>query len=321
MTYRSHQKKTFKHISFYKTFFLAFKKHFVLLCGSLLYFSPSLKFYAMARNYYHHSAMNSKFNVSPPKADVLQEPVLWKCIILAALTYMVWSDKLSIVLDFNAPVSQDKTVVQGGEKVRASLFTQPPPVRPEKKPVVYSGLVLPPKTKGHSVFVMDPGFADRNAIDPAVRMAAISQCRDYVARFAPVAVAEMHKFGIPASIILAQGLLESNAGGSNLAQTTNNHFGIKCFSNRCKKGHCVNFADESHKDFFVRYENVWSSYRSHSKFLKNSRRYAHLFKLDPADCRGWATGLAKAGYATDKNYADKLLALIQNLHLYKYDTQ
>ncbi|MBK8967409.1 MAG: glucosaminidase domain-containing protein [Lewinellaceae bacterium] len=276
----------------------------------------------MARNYYHHSAMNSKSGVTTPKVDLLQESVLWKCIILAALTYMVWSDKLSIVLDFNPPVSQEKTIIQGSEKVKASLFTQQDrPSRPERKSAVYSGLVLPSKAKGLGVFVMDPGFAERNAIDPAVRTAAISQCRDYVARFAPVAVAEMQKFGIPASIILAQGLLESNAGSSNLAQNTNNHFGIKCFSNRCKKGHCINFADESHKDFFVRYENVWSSYRSHSKFLKNSRRYSHLFKLASTDYRGWANGLAKAGYATDKNYAEKLLALIQNLHLYKYDNQ
>ncbi|MCB0534670.1 MAG: glucosaminidase domain-containing protein [Lewinellaceae bacterium] len=276
----------------------------------------------MARNYYHHSAMNSNSGAPSKKADQLQEPVLWKCIILAALTYMVWSDKLSIVLDFNSPVPQEKTVLHGGERVRASLFSQPASsTRQQKKSKVSSGLVLPKQTKGHSVFVMDPGFGDRNKIDPSICAAGISQCQDYVARYAPVAIAEMHKFGIPASIILAQGLLESNAGDSNLAQRTNNHFGIKCFSNRCKKDHCINFADESHKDFFVRYDNVWSSYRSHSKLLKNNRRYAPLFKLTSTDYRGWANGLAKAGYATDKNYADKLLALIQNLHLYAFDKQ
>lgn len=276
----------------------------------------------MARNYYHHSAMNSKPNPPHAKVDALQESVLWKCIILAALTYMVWSDKLSIVLDFSSPVAQEKTIVPGGEKVRASFFTQPATLVPQqKKQDVHSNLVLSRQTKGHSVFVMDPGFANRNKVDPAICAAGIKQCKDYVARFAPIAIAEMQKFGIPASIILAQGLLESNAGDSGLAQRTNNHFGIKCFSNRCKKGHCVNFADESHKDFFLRFENVWSCYRSHSKLLKNNRRYASLFNLAPTDYRGWANGLAKAGYATDKNYAIKLVALIQNLQLYKYDYQ
>jgi len=276
----------------------------------------------MARTFYNHSAMNSKSGVAHSKTDPLQEPVLWKCILLAALTYMVWNDKISIVLDFTTPVSQENAVVHDGQKIKASLLSgQAARPQPPKKHTVYSNLVLGPQAKGHSTFVIDPGFAKRNEVDPQIGAAASTQCRDYVARFAPVAVAEMRKYGIPASVILAQGILESNAGDSKLALNTNNHFGIKCFSNRCKKGHCVNFTDETHKDFFVRYANVWSSYRDHSKFLKNSRRYAHLFKLGPGDYRGWAKGLAKAGYATDKNYAEKLLALIQNLQLYTYDNE
>jgi flagellum-specific peptidoglycan hydrolase FlgJ len=129
----------------------------------------------------------------------------------------------------------------------------------------------------------------------------------------------MRRFGIPASITLAQGLLESNAGDSPLVRKTNNHFGIKCFSKTCKRGHCANFTDDSHKDFFVRYDNAWSSYRAHSQFLKNTKRYAALFNLDPADYRAWAQGLEKAGYATDPLYAEKLVALIENLGLNRYD--
>ena len=140
---------------------------------------------------------------------------------------------------------------------------------------------------------------------------------DYVQRFAPVAQAEMHKFGIPASIILAQALLESEAGNSELAVEANNHFGIKCFSKKCKQGHCMNASDDSHKDFFVKYSNAWSSFRAHSKFLKATPRYAALFKKQ--DYRSWAKGLAAAGYATDKHYGEKLIQIVETLNLDKYD--
>lgn len=140
----------------------------------------------------------------------------------------------------------------------------------------------------------------------------------YVRRFAAVAQAEMDKFGIPASIILAQGILETDAGQSRLARDNHNHFGIKCFSRSCQKGHCSNHTDDTHKDFFRRYENAWESYRSHSLLLKNPR-YEHLFKLDKSDYRGWAKGLKKAGYATDEQYAEKLIKTIEALRLFEYD--
>lgn len=142
--------------------------------------------------------------------------------------------------------------------------------------------------------------------------------RKYVERFAGVARKEMEKFGIPASITLAQGLLESNAGESPLATRNNNHFGIKCFSRSCKKGHCSNFTDDSHKDFFRKYNNAWESYRGHS-YLLRADRYKPLYKLSSKDYKGWARGLKKAGYATDKYYAEKLINLIKELDLHKYD--
>jgi flagellum-specific peptidoglycan hydrolase FlgJ len=148
----------------------------------------------------------------------------------------------------------------------------------------------------------------------------LSACQTYIQRFAPVAQAEMRKYGIPASIILAQALLESNAGQSKLTQKTNNHFGMKCFSKNCRKGHCSNFTDDSHKDFFLSYGNAWASYRDHSNFLKNNKRYRKLFTNEATDYKSWARGLAKAGYATDKLYANKLIALIETLELDQYDT-
>ncbi len=141
---------------------------------------------------------------------------------------------------------------------------------------------------------------------------------DYVKRFAKVARAEMKQYGIPASITMAQALIESDCGESRLARENHNHFGIKCFSKKCKKGHCSNFTDDSHKDFFRKYQSAWESYRAHSQLLQKGR-YKGLYKLSKSDYKGWARGLKKAGYATDKRYADKLIALIENLQLYRLD--
>jgi flagellum-specific peptidoglycan hydrolase FlgJ len=139
----------------------------------------------------------------------------------------------------------------------------------------------------------------------------------YIERFASVAQKEMQKFGIPASIKLAQGLLESQAGKSPLAVKNNNHFGIKCFSKTCKKGHCSNFSDDSHKDFFRVYTSAWESYRAHSEFLQKDR-YKHL--QEKKHYKDWANGLQEAGYATDPQYAEKLIRLIESLDLQQYDT-
>ncbi len=141
----------------------------------------------------------------------------------------------------------------------------------------------------------------------------------YVDRFAGVAREESLRYGIPASITLAQGLLESNAGYSNLATKNNNHFGIKCFSKACTKGHCRNFSDDHHKDFFRVYANPWESYRAHSELLQKSR-YRHLKKLNMRDYKNWARGLQKAGYATDPKYATKLIHIIEDLGLDAYDS-
>lgn len=140
----------------------------------------------------------------------------------------------------------------------------------------------------------------------------------YIKRFAKVAQTEMEKYGIPASITLAQGLLESNVGESRLSVRNNNHFGVKCFSRSCGKGHCSNFTDDSHKDFFRKYGSAWESYRAHSKMLGN-KRYRGLKKLGTKDYKNWSKGLKKAGYATDKRYAEKLINLIERLELYRFD--
>lgn len=141
---------------------------------------------------------------------------------------------------------------------------------------------------------------------------------NYIERFASVAIAEMEKYNIPASITLAQGLLESNAGRSTLSSRYNNHFGIKCHSRTCDRGHCVNYEDDHPHDRFVVFRNAWSSYRAHSMVLLKPR-YSRLFNLDIHDYKGWAREIKACGYATDPRYPEKLIRIIENYQLYKYD--
>lgn len=143
------------------------------------------------------------------------------------------------------------------------------------------------------------------------------QVKEYISRFSQIAQTEMEKFGIPASISLAQGLIESRAGTSKLAVNNNNHFGIKCFSRHCKKGHCSNFTDDTHKDFFRKFQNPWDSWREHSKLL-SSGRYKRLQKCGN-NYRQWAYGLKTVGYATDRTYAEKLIGIIERYNLNRFD--
>ncbi len=167
-------------------------------------------------------------------------------------------------------------------------------------------------------FILNPDAAEKYSVEEEEVNDKLTVCNNYVDRFASVAQSEMTKYGIPASIKLAQALLESDAGDSKLSLKHKNHFGIKCFSKQCKKGHCANFTDDTHKDFFRNFETSWESFRAHSLVLMKSR-YQPLFDLNIRDYRSWAKGLSKAGYATDPNYAKKLIMIIEALELYEYD--
>ena len=166
-------------------------------------------------------------------------------------------------------------------------------------------------------FLINPTYATRNNVNPSVVAYHKKVCTDYVKRFAKVAILEQQKFGIPASITLAQGLLESNAGESKLSSESNNHFGIKCRS-KCKGCTCRNYSDDSVYDMFRVFDSAWESYREHSKLLIGDR-YKHLVKLNQIDYKNWAYGLKKAGYATDSKYPEKLIAIIETLELYRFD--
>lgn len=139
----------------------------------------------------------------------------------------------------------------------------------------------------------------------------------YVDRFAPLAVEEMYRSGVPASITLAQGLLESRYGLSELAVKGNNHFGIKCHNNW--KGKKIYYDDDRKGECFRKYSSPEQSYRDHSDFLRYRDRYKFLFDYKITDYKSWAHGLKKAGYATDPAYASKLIRIIEDYKLYEYD--
>ena len=145
------------------------------------------------------------------------------------------------------------------------------------------------------------------------------QYEEYIKKFRELAVEEMKKYHIPASITLAQGLLESGAGQSTLARKSNNHFGIKCGSDW--RGKTVSHDDDARGECFRAYKHPKQSYEDHSKFLVGRPRYASLFKLKITDYKGWARGLKKAGYATNPRYAEQLIGIIELYDLYKYDTK
>jgi flagellum-specific peptidoglycan hydrolase FlgJ len=145
------------------------------------------------------------------------------------------------------------------------------------------------------------------------------EIRLYVANFHEIAKNNMKTHGIPASIILAQGILESGAGKGKLAQSANNHFGIKC--HKGWTGDSVKHDDDAEQECFRKYNQPSESYKDHSLFLTSRTRYATLFKLDKGDYQSWARGLKAAGYATDVKYPDKLIGLIERFELYKYDNE
>lgn len=140
---------------------------------------------------------------------------------------------------------------------------------------------------------------------------------DYIKKYSDLAVKEMKRTGIPASITMAQGILESGNGNSTLARKSNNHFGIKCHNEW--KGKKVYHDDDEKGECFRKYPKVYDSYIDHSKFLTGKQRYASLFKLKTTDYKGWAHGLKKAGYATDPKYGHRLIKIIEDYNLHELD--
>jgi len=242
---------------------------------------------------------------------------------LAVIIWLLFAKNVQFNLSIGGNSASENTVQtmdKMPEAIQTSMSFEPGIVsgKPAAPPGKAEMSTKTAKDFSNIAFVMNPTYAKRHRISPKVVAEKQAIVDDYLKRFTPIAQTEMKRYGIPASITLAQGLLESDAGGSRLAKQNNNHFGIKCFSRTCKKGHCANFTDDSHKDFFRKYGSAWESYRAHSLFLLKDR-YKHLLNLESTDYKSWAKGLRKAGYATDKRYADKLINLIEALNLQAFD--
>lgn len=147
---------------------------------------------------------------------------------------------------------------------------------------------------------------------------------DYIEKYYQIAILEMHRSGVPASITLAQALLETNSGQSELAVNANNHFGIKCKSTW--NGGTYDYKDDDRNaagqiihSCFRAYNSDLDSYIDHSNFLRSREYYMNLFNLDPKDYKAWAKGLQSAGYSTDQEYANKLIRRVERYNLDKYD--
>jgi flagellum-specific peptidoglycan hydrolase FlgJ len=149
--------------------------------------------------------------------------------------------------------------------------------------------------------------------------ATTEDVKKYIEDFKETAKNNMKVHGIPASITMAQGILESGAGFGSLAKEANNHFGIKCHTGWT--GESVKYDDDAEQECFRKYKDPTESYKDHSAFLSSRKRYESLFKLDKGDYESWANGLKQAGYATDTLYPSKLIGIIERYELYKIDNE
>jgi len=168
-------------------------------------------------------------------------------------------------------------------------------------------------------FEVKPSKVELKSYKTKKELSVAERVNNYVATFSPVASEEMKIYDIPASITLAQGILESGMGDSRLALAANNHFGIKCHSEW--GGKRIYHDDDEKGECFRVYKDPRTSYRDHSLFLTSRPRYNFLFDLKIDDYKGWAKGLKKAGYATDPKYPDKLISLIERYRLGRFDSK
>ena len=190
--------------------------------------------------------------------------------------------------------------------------------RYEKAPDENSEIENETKVEDATIKVEKVERADDLINDLRIRKPHLStSTKDYIEEYNDIAIAEMLRYKIPASITLAQGILESNSGKSRLTVKANNHFGVKCHSSW--KGKRIYHDDDARQECFRKYEHPLTSFRDHSLFLFERKRYAALFDLKLKNYKGWARGLKKAGYATDPKYPAKLIRIIEDYELYEYD--
>ena len=252
------------------------------------------------------------YEFDPVVLDLNLETFLWRLLLLTALAYFVWNDNISINIGYfsiqKTEMSQQfvpqKTDVFGLLDYHAARN---------------NGLLLDNAPINNITFAIDPSFSKRNSIAPDTVNQRMQHCLDFVKRFSPVAIAEMRRFGVPASILLAQALLASDAGADPRAVVTNNFFLRSCNSGSCNSDHLEELdfsADALQLDV---YPNLWGSFRDQSQFFKREAPYSSLIKYRKKDLKSWAQALDAGAYSGDRLYGRKLLALIHNLELQRFD--
>jgi len=204
----------------------------------------------------------------------------------------------------------NKSVIQTTQKASNSNTSK---VTPHRKPIANKS------TENKSTTKPDQNNNPNTQILEATTRVKVTNdmILAYIETYKEVAQSNMKKYGIPASIILGQAILESGAGKGPLSVQANNHFGIKCHKDWL--GESIKYDDDSLGECFRKYYNATDSFRDHALFLAKGSRYSSLFKLNKTDYKAWAKGLKAAGYATDVQYPTKLIGLIQRYQLYKYD--
>lgn len=185
-----------------------------------------------------------------------------------------------------------------------------------KKPKTERVVRTPEPVKHHNTKTSEP---ENTPVSTSTNVPYNQRVSNYINEYSGIAMEEMLQYGIPASITLAQGILESGAGAGELTLKANNHFGIKCHTGW--QGDTVYHDDDERGECFRKYSDPKYSYRDHSLFLTQRSRYQDLFKLRKNDYKGWAKGLRKAGYATDPRYPEKLIGIIERYNLDEYDSR
>ncbi|MCB0633262.1 MAG: glucosaminidase domain-containing protein, partial [Lewinella sp.] len=242
-----------------------------------------------------------------------------------------WFNLFIVVLILHLMFQKDITIrfqLHDREAITAAVPAQPSPqqtsaqVLPTSLPIESESNDRKDKrlanTFSNLTFILNSNYAKQKNVPIEIVEEKLNNCLAYVQHYYGEAQIAMREYGIPASITLAQGLLESNAGASRLARESNNHFGIKCRS-KCRGCTCRNYTDDDIYDMFRVFTRPLESYREHSVLL-TSKRYRHLNKLGRTNYQAWAHGLKRAGYATDKRYAEKLIRIIETLGLDRYDS-
>jgi hypothetical protein len=249
--------------------------------------------------------------VSFPMDQQVESPQLesfcWKLLLLSAMAYFVWSEKISIDIGFfsiRKAELRDQFERQSADFFGLLGFDS----RSE------TGVRLDEEVFQNTTFAIDPSYAHRKHIDEITVDQCREKCRLFVKRYSPVAIAEMRRYGVPASILLAQSLLASDAGCDEQVQSCNNFFLRTCDNSFCKRQH-IALGDDA-LDVFP---NLWGSFRAQSLFFKNAEVFAYLIERHNHDPHTWAKALDTTGYSTDPLYGAKLRALVKSMSLEVFD--